>query len=172
MLMRLLQSASTRQKDLSKSPLMGWEKMETTTVGWTQLPPVLQDGLKHSQYMFIGANSFPMDLMVLEPSKKLVLQTPHKEDGDFALRYPSSTLTCDQLEHFLEKADILKALLGEEPFSFSAETRQQNKLVLKDVAPIVPPGRVCGIPRHIHQGQSPTSYITGDHIQLLISLIK
>ena len=81
-----------------------------------------------------------MDLMILQPSEKLVLQTPHKEDGDFALRYPSSTLTCDQLEHFLEKANILKVLLGEEPFSFSAETRQQNKLVLKDVAPIVPPG--------------------------------
>ena len=93
---------------------------------WDYLPEALQEGLKQDGgYMFIEADSFPMDLMILEPTEKLVLQRPHaEEDKDFALRYPSSTLTCDQLEDILYQkfendkyhTPILDKFLRREPY--------------------------------------------------------
>ena len=48
--------------------------------------------------MFIEAESYPMDLMTLHPCEDLKLQTVREVNKDFALRFPSSTLTCGGLD--------------------------------------------------------------------------
>ena len=60
---------------------------------------------------------------------------------------------------------------GEDPYLFFDDEETRKKLV-KDEAEVVPPGRIRGIPKHVFEQQSKKSFITGDHIQLLISLMK
>ena len=139
---------------------------------WDLLPEALQSCLqKGNKYMFIAAESYPMDLMTLHPSEDLKLQTVREVDKDFALRFPSSTLTCGGLDDYICEGKYLKAYIGEEPYLFSNDEETRKKLV-KDEAEVVPPGRIRGIPKHVFQQQSKESFITGDHIQLLISLMK
>ena len=137
---------------------------------FAMLPTSMQEGLKRAKYMFIPWSSFPMDLMKLLPYT-LVLETPQEEDKDFALRFPSSTLLCSDLDQMIVKGKFLEQFIGDDPFCFDEEALLKRNLV-KDVSPIAPPGRIRGIPKHVHSGQSDTSYIYGDHIVLLMELMR
>ena len=70
----------------------------------------------------------------------LVLETPQQEeDKDFALRFPSSTLLCSDLDEMIVEGKFLEQFIGDDPFCFDEEALQKRNLV-KDVSPIAPPG--------------------------------